>query len=160
MSSAEKPLGRRNRLAHVVNELCKSEHGMLSWLGRGGRVLPSRDQVIEAAEALRSVLFPGYVGISELTEENMRFHVGATLDRVVGALQEQISLPEGSLHTGQEVEQLGRIREGEELTLSGRIAQRSERQGFVISVIEFEISGGDGAAVRARTTIMAPAAVA
>jgi len=90
MSNVEKRAGRTSRLTHVVNELCKSEHGMLSWLARGGRVLPSRDQVIEAAEALRSVLFPGYYGISELTPENMRFHVGATLDRVVGALQEQI----------------------------------------------------------------------
>ncbi len=76
----------------------------------------------------------------------------------LGELQARISLPEGSLHTGQEVEHLGEAHEGEELTLTGRIAQRSERQGFVISVIEFEITGGGGTAVRARTTIMAPAA--
>jgi serine O-acetyltransferase len=81
---------RQSSLAHVVNELCKSEHGMLSWLARGGRLLPSRDQVVEAVEALRSVLYPGYFGVSEMTEENMRFHVGATLDRVLAALQEQI----------------------------------------------------------------------
>ena len=77
-------------LSRVVEELCKSEHGMLSWLGRGGRLLPSRDQVIEAAEALRAALFPGYFGVSELTESNMRFYVGANLDRVMGVLQEQI----------------------------------------------------------------------
>ena len=76
----------------------------------------------------------------------------------LGALQEHISLPEGSLHTGQEVEQVGGVREGDELTLTARIAQRSERQGYVISVIEFEISGVAGAAIRARSTIMAPAA--
>jgi len=82
--------GRQSRLTHLVNELCKSEHGMLSWLGRGGRVLPSRDQVVEAAEALRSALFPGYFGVGDLTEDNMRFHVGATLDRVLLVLEEQI----------------------------------------------------------------------
>ena len=76
----------------------------------------------------------------------------------LGALQEQVSLPEGSLHTGQEVEQVTPAREGEVLSMTARIAQRSERQGFVISVIEFEIGGRAGAAVRARTTIMAPAA--
>ena len=76
----------------------------------------------------------------------------------LGALQEQVSLPEGSLHTGQEVEHLAAAREGEELSMTARIAQRSERQGFVISVVEFEIAGGAGTAVRARTTIMAPAA--
>ncbi len=74
----------------------------------------------------------------------------------LNALQEQIALPEGSLHTGQEVEHTAAVRAGEALTLTGRIAQRSERQGFVISVIEFEVSTAAGVAVRARTTIMAP----
>ena len=74
------------------------------------------------------------------------------------ALQDVISLPEGSLHTGQEAEHLTALRAGEPLSLSGRIAQRSERQGFVISVIEFEIAGPEGVGVRARTTIMAPGA--
>jgi hypothetical protein len=76
------------------------------------------------------------------------------------ALQEHISLPQGSLHTGQEVEHAATLRAGDELVLTGRIAQRSERQGFVISVIEFEIAAGRSAAIRARTTIMAPAVVA
>jgi hypothetical protein len=74
----------------------------------------------------------------------------------LNALQELIALPEGSLHTGQEVEHSAAVRAGEALTLTGRIAQRSERQGFVISVIEFEVSTAAGVAVRARTTIMAP----
>jgi hypothetical protein len=74
----------------------------------------------------------------------------------LNALQQQLSLPEGSLHTGQEVEHEREARPGETLTLTGRIAQRSERQGFVISVIEFEVSVGARVAVRARTTIMAP----
>jgi len=43
-----------------------------------------------AAEDLRSALFPGYYGPSDLNEENMRFHVGATLDRVRIVLKEQI----------------------------------------------------------------------
>jgi serine O-acetyltransferase len=81
---------KQNILAEVVDCLCDSEHGMLSWKGKGGRLLPSRDRVIEAAEALRSVLFPGYFGISELNEQNMRFHVGATLDRILLVLLEQI----------------------------------------------------------------------
>jgi hypothetical protein len=76
----------------------------------------------------------------------------------LAALQEHISLPEGSLHTGQEVEHLAVVRAGEPLTLTGRIAQRSERQGMVISVLEFEIASPTGAALRARSTIMAPGA--
>ncbi len=81
---------KQSILTEVVNSLCDSEHGMLSWKTKGGRLLPSRDQVVEVIEALRSVLFPGYFGVSELTEENMRFHVGATLDRILFVLQEQI----------------------------------------------------------------------
>jgi hypothetical protein len=44
------------------------------------------------------------------------------------------------------------------LTLTGRIAQRSERQGMVISVLEFEIASPSASAIRARSTIMAPGA--
>jgi serine O-acetyltransferase len=41
-------------------------------------------------DSLRSVLFPGYFGPSELSEEGVRFHIGATLDRVNRLLQEQV----------------------------------------------------------------------
>ena len=74
----------------------------------------------------------------------------------LAALQQRIALPEGSLHTGQEVEHSAPVPVGAALTLTGRIAQRSERQGYVVSVIEFEIAAGPQVAVRARTTIMAP----
>jgi hypothetical protein len=76
----------------------------------------------------------------------------------LAALQEQLSLPDGALHTGQEVEHLAPVRAGESLILTGRVAQRSERQGMVISVIEFELAADDTPAVRARTTIMSPVA--
>jgi hypothetical protein len=72
------------------------------------------------------------------------------------ALQDTLFLPEGSLHTGQEVEQESALRPSDLLTLTGRIAQRSERQGYVISVVEFEIAGEANVAIRARSTIMAP----
>jgi serine O-acetyltransferase len=77
-------------LSSVVDALCDSEHGLLSWKGKEGRLLPSRNRLIEAVESLRSVLYPGYFGVTEVTEENMRFHVGATLDRVLLEMQEQI----------------------------------------------------------------------
>jgi hypothetical protein len=76
----------------------------------------------------------------------------------LAALQEQLALPEGSLHTGQEVEHLAAIRAGDVLSLTGSVVQRSERQGFVISVLEFQIATTAAAAIRARTTIMAPGA--
>jgi hypothetical protein len=72
------------------------------------------------------------------------------------ALQRDVMLPEGSLHTGQEVEHSGVLGVGDPLTLSGRVAQRSERQGYVITVLELEVASTSGARVRARATIMAP----
>lgn len=77
----------------------------------------------------------------------------------LNALQEHIALPEGSLHTGQEVEHTAVVPMGQPLRLSGRIVQRSERQGFVISVIEFELMAASTPLLRARSTIMAPAGV-
>lgn len=79
----------------------------------------------------------------------------AAVALALGALQDEVALPEGSLHTGQEVEQSGALRVGELLTMTGRVAQRSERQGYVISVLELEVAGA-GVGVRARATIMAP----
>lgn len=51
---------------------------------------PSRTVIYDLVEDLRSVLFPGYFGPSELTIETLRFHIGATLDKVTHELGEQI----------------------------------------------------------------------
>jgi hypothetical protein len=80
----------------------------------------------------------------------------AVVALALASVQDEVSLPEGALHTGQDVQHGGTIPCGQTLTLRGRIAQRSERQGFIISVLEVDIDAADGAAIRARTTIMAP----
>ena len=73
----------------------------------------------------------------------------------LGALLELLELPAGTLHTGQEVEAHGGVPIGATLRLSGRIAQRSERAGLVISVLEFELTAGgsDAPAIVGRTTV-------
>jgi hypothetical protein len=81
----------------------------------------------------------------------------AVLAHALTALQTRISLPDGALHTGQEIEHASEVRAGDQLWMTGRIAQRSERQGAVISVIELEIGTNDAVAMRGRTTILAPA---
>ena len=86
--------GRRrddSKLKSIVDALCEHETGLLGSVRRGhGQPLPSRDMIVKIVEELRSILFPGYFGISELDNVNMRYHVGATLDRVSRELQEQI----------------------------------------------------------------------
>jgi len=82
----------------------------------------------------------------------------AVAARALGALLETIELPAGTLHTGQEVEACAGVPFGAMLTLAGSIAQRSERAGLIISVIEFQVTpeGASSAALAGRTTVMAP----
>jgi serine O-acetyltransferase len=79
-------------LSSVVEALCAANEGLGSPIARGpsGRLTPSRDVVIEMVEALRSVIFPGYFGLSDLTADSIHFHVGSTLDRVLRMMQEQV----------------------------------------------------------------------
>ncbi len=57
---------------------------------RGRIVLPSREAVIDSIEALRSIFFPGYFGTSDLHDESLHYHIGATLDRWLRTLEDQI----------------------------------------------------------------------
>ncbi|MGB2987724.1 MAG: serine O-acetyltransferase EpsC [Phycisphaerae bacterium] len=80
------------QLALLVAALCAA-NGHLDRPNKecpGRQPLPSRDVVIDVVEALRAVLFPGYFGTSELTADNMAFHLGSALDRIQRSLREQI----------------------------------------------------------------------
>lgn len=80
------------RLADVVSDLCEGA----TVRGQGSRgcpeaqPLPSRAVLQTVVEDLRSVLFPGYFGISDIDAENAPFYVGATLDRCRTQLREQL----------------------------------------------------------------------
>jgi hypothetical protein len=131
--------------------MTSSARTSISALPRGHALAPSRF-TIDAA-AVRTYL--DAVGDAQDYADCVPPLVAVALG--LAALQDQLYLPDGSLHTGQEVTHAAPIRVSTELTLTARVAQRSERQGFVITVIEFEISQSAGLALRARTTIMAPA---
>lgn len=80
------------QLSPIVEELCKANGVLRRSINQVAcrAPLPSRDAVIKITESLRTALFPGYFGFSELTPENIRFHVGHTLDGVQRGLREQI----------------------------------------------------------------------
>jgi serine O-acetyltransferase len=80
------------KLAAIVGELCDLSNADCEPVrkGAGREILPSRDVITDIIEDLRSVLFPGYFGVSEVSVENIKFHVGSTLDHVIRALNEQI----------------------------------------------------------------------
>jgi serine O-acetyltransferase len=75
-----------------VEALCTSNTSLVRNAARVpcAEPLPSRDAVIEVVEALRSVLFPGYYGTSELSPETLRYHLGHTLDGVERMLRDQV----------------------------------------------------------------------
>ncbi|MFH0777003.1 MAG: hypothetical protein V2A71_00075 [Candidatus Eisenbacteria bacterium] len=60
-------------LLRVVEELCAANEPPRSPITRRphGQSLPSRDVVIRIVEALRSVIFPGYFGTSDLSAESV-----------------------------------------------------------------------------------------
>jgi len=76
----------------LVEALCRLKNGSTAGLKKRWQEqeLPSRQVIGGTIESLRSVLFPGYFGFSELKAESLRFHVGSTLDHIRRDLQEQI----------------------------------------------------------------------
>ena len=77
--------------SELVEALCALKNGSSALKKRWQeQALPSRQVIGEMIESLRSVLFPGYFGFSELKAESLRFHVGSTLDHIRRDLQEQI----------------------------------------------------------------------
>ncbi len=88
-SSAGAVNGGLERLVQELSTACTpSMAGVLK--GPRREPLPSRDEIIRIVTELRSVMFPGYWGTSELSAASMGFHIGSTLDRVQRLLQEQV----------------------------------------------------------------------
>ncbi len=54
-------------------------------------VLPSRDAVLGCLDGIRQVFFPGYFGVADLHDKSVHYYVGATLDRVIHEMEEQIA---------------------------------------------------------------------
>lgn len=86
------PVSPSAGLRPVVESLCEAGAGFLESCHQplARREFPSRTVVYELVEDLRSILFPGFFGPSELTSETLRYQVGATLDKVLHSLRDQI----------------------------------------------------------------------
>ncbi|MCD6156472.1 MAG: serine acetyltransferase, partial [Candidatus Atribacteria bacterium] len=66
------------------------------------RHFPSRDRVIKITEELRELLFPGYLGRTDLCWSNVEYFVGNKLDRLFTMLSEEIAKAFGSLSESEE----------------------------------------------------------
>ncbi len=79
-------------LHQVVDELCDASDHLARNLSRrrNDQPLPARDAIIGIVEGLRSVLFPGYYGVSEVSADSMRYHIGSTIDHLQRDILEQV----------------------------------------------------------------------
>ena len=82
--------GPHGTLTPVVDELCEVAIHLASPRQGERMVLPSRQAVLDVVDALRSIFFPGYFGTSDLHHQSLHYYIGATLDRVLRVLEEQI----------------------------------------------------------------------
>jgi len=56
------------------------------------RFLPSRDEAVSIVQLLLQLMYPGYYGRQDLTDENVGYHVGVLLSTVREKLEGQIEL--------------------------------------------------------------------
>ena len=89
MSAGKEPFIDRVALSPVVEALCRGARELAQFPG-GRIVLPSRAGVARVVDDLRSVVFPGYFGTSDLDHESLEYFVGATLARAMRHLEEEI----------------------------------------------------------------------
>lgn len=89
MNTSQNPVN--NQLERIVDSLCRQGPGSVLFHRHRHEVpMPSMAALEDIIDGLRAVLFPGYFGHSDLTPQNLRYHVGAGLDRTLGLLSEQI----------------------------------------------------------------------
>ena len=75
---------------HAIVESLALASTTLTDMPLGRREFPSRTALAALVEELRALLFPGYFGTSELKAETLRYHLGASMDRVAHGLADQI----------------------------------------------------------------------
>ncbi|HEY0876586.1 MAG TPA: serine O-acetyltransferase EpsC [Vicinamibacterales bacterium] len=89
MSAGKPPVVDRVALSPIVEALCRGARELAQFPG-GRIVLPSREGVGRVLDDLRSILFPGYFGTSDLDHESLEYFVGAALARAMRHLEEEI----------------------------------------------------------------------
>jgi serine O-acetyltransferase len=75
----------------IVAELCEpSAYGSVFHKSMHQFSMPSVEALSEIIQLLRTVLFPGYFGNSELNPKTMHYYIGSTLEKTYFLLSEQI----------------------------------------------------------------------
>ncbi|MEW5851958.1 MAG: serine O-acetyltransferase [Myxococcota bacterium] len=87
-----RPVSRSETLPELVNAMLESYRSDQRAHRVNRRFLPARDEIVEILQLLLQLLYPGYHGRQDLTDENVAYHVGVTLTAVREKLCTQIAL--------------------------------------------------------------------
>lgn len=80
-----------NDIDNVIKRLCKPQsYRPVFHRSNHEAPMPSVEILSDIMHSLRSVLFPGYFGNSDIKAETMQYHIGASIDRVFLMLSEQV----------------------------------------------------------------------
>ena len=75
----------------IIDDLCDQEsYDLVYHRSHHESPMPSVEQLEDIVEILRSVLFPGYFGDSNVKPDTMRYYLGAAIDKIFISLSEQI----------------------------------------------------------------------
>lgn len=81
----------QKNLNDVIEKLCHQEsYNLVYHRSHHESPMPSIEQLEDIVDILRSVLFPGYFGDSNVKPDTMRYYLGAAIDKVFISLSEQI----------------------------------------------------------------------
>lgn len=109
----------QNIINNVIDNLCTPDsYQGVYHRSNHNAPMPSIEMMGDIVEMIRTVLFPGYFGNSDLKPETMRFYLGATVDRIFRLLSEQIK--RGFCFFCAETEDVGCIeceRKGRDITI-------------------------------------------
>lgn len=140
MNQAQDALAQPTLLASVVEQLCTGALRDNDARFQGRIVLPSRQAVLDCVDGIRQALFPGYFSAADLHDESVRYYVGATLDRVIGELEEQITRAI-AFAEGHPCAQGSPCREGAKNAVRTLMTKLPELQRLVISDVEAAFEG-------------------
>jgi serine O-acetyltransferase len=79
-----------NGLPNLVDKIVSNYHTYGGMDHLEGKDLPSKKVVVEVLEDLLTVLFPGYLGDSDITKANIKYHLGTTLTSIYTRLTGEV----------------------------------------------------------------------
>jgi serine O-acetyltransferase len=81
---------RKPELDSITHEILTSYATYDATQRIGEQFLPSWQRIVDVLQEIRHLLFPGFFGQKELSQENIKFHVGNLLARIDQELGDQI----------------------------------------------------------------------